>query len=144
MTSGLLGLIKVLLVLLLLAAAVNELRVIAWLLGTVIRRVEVMPSAIQKAGRLWTAAVVSVWITTILIFFAESILTSFLTWYPYRLLYATGLLLLIMVLLAGVAAVAAAMSRAEDGGLCGSILQRDILRNSIFAILIWISAWAVS
>lgn len=144
MISGLFGFIKVLLVVLLAAAVGNELRVLVRLLGAVIRRGEAMPSAVQKAGRLWTAAAVSVWITAILIFFEEKILTRFLTWHPYRLLYATGLLLLVMALLAGGAAVAVSMSRVGDGARCGDVLQRDVLRNSVFAILIWISAWAVS
>lgn len=144
MTSVLFGLLKGLLVLALGAAALNELRVTAGTLVRVCRRRELAPSAIRKAGWLWTGAAVSAWAFAGLISAAEAAGLEGRTGYAFALLHADGLLLLAAALAAGVAAVAAAMSRAEDGLRCGGILREAVRRDCVLAVLIWVSAWAVS
>lgn len=144
MSKVLLVFISGLLMLLLAAVACNTLRILVRSLTSVWRGGEVMPSAIRKAHRLWTGTAVSAWITAFLVSFAETILVMGPTQFPFILLYLTGLLLLVTTLAAGVTAVVLSLSRVEGGHLCGNILKEVVLRNSIIAIFVWISAWAVS
>lgn len=144
MSEDLLILISGLQMLLLMAVACNALRILVRSLTSVWRGGEVVPFVIRKAHRLWTGTAISAWITAFLVSFTETILAMDPTPFPFILLYLTGLLLLVTTLAAVAMAVILSLSRVENGFSCGNILKKVVLRNSIIAILVWISAWAVS
>lgn len=133
-----------LLVLLVVIAACNVLRILVKTLNSVRRGGEARPSAIRKACNLWTRVAITALIAALFTSFAETVPVGGLMRFPFLLLYLTGLLMLASALAAGVAAVALSMSRAEDGLSCGGILEDFVLRDIIIAVLAWISAWAIS
>lgn len=99
---------------------------------------------IRKAKTLLLLGVVTVWITAILIYYAEHLFLGKATEYSANITYFTGIILIIITILSAVLAVAVAWGKGESKQIYVSVFRNLVGVGFVFSIISWLMTLVIS
>jgi hypothetical protein len=135
--------LKVILAVWMSAIAVNYFCSLYGIFVSIRNQTDINIDSIRRARFLLVLGIMSVWITSLLIYFEEILLIGKSTEYSAVLMYVMGIVSLIITITTAISAISVAWSK-NQYKLYTFIFGNFVGISFVFTIVLWVSVWAIS
>jgi len=122
----------------------NFFRALYWVFASIINRTEIDSVLVKRSKSLLVLGVLVAWFVSITIYLGEKMIYGKSTEYSTNIMFLVGILLLIITIVSAISAIVVAWSKNKQNRSCVPIFRNLVGMSFDFAIMMWLSTWAIS
>lgn len=143
MTSGLTAL-KILVILLIIITNFNYFFVVLRVLISIFKKENIDLTLLKRSQQLLIFSFISVWISTILIFFLDNLFFGKTTEYSAITLYILGIQFLVVAIASAILSILSVLNNIENKYTWVLVFRKFFKICFVFTIILWSTMWTIS